>query len=205
MVNKYAATVRARADVAEGSTPGSVGGGSEGKAGSDGGLGGQSCTSGSAAPGTAPGQGGQGLIDTTLAGTWSWSEYGYSCPAADIGAAGQASGDGKRGGALGHKGDKGYQCIGRPHDYPGAGGPGVDGPAGGCGAAAQPSPWSAGSFDGTSWMASKGDDGEHTLNHELLAGCRTARCSSPPSTSQSWRHHRVDRCAAHFRPAREYP
>ena len=137
-----------------GNSSGSVGSGVEGAAGPDGGKGGPSCTASPAA--TPAGEGGQGGIDDMRA-TWNGS---FTCVSSDGGGAGQPSGDGTAGGARGSQGSHGLWCNTRPHDQPGDGAPGVDGPAGGCGAAAQPSAWSSGSFDGTSWVASKGDDGK---------------------------------------------
>lgn len=125
-----------------------------GASGAAGGAGGASCTTGG---GSKQGRGGQGGTDIMTAVYESF--FNWRCTSTDHGSDGQPSGDGKPGGSRGAKGAHGLACGDRPHDYPGNGVPGKEGPSGDCGVAAQSSPLSGGSFQGTEWIASRGDDG----------------------------------------------
>lgn len=98
------------------------------------------------------GDGGRGGTD---APTWN----NGNCQTSDSGENGQRSGA-VTGGALGQHGTAGLWCANRPHDAPGIGAIGGPGSQGACGRVAQASPLSAGSFDGTAWRPSQGDDGE---------------------------------------------
>lgn len=132
-----------------------VANGQNGGAGTNGGGAGPSCA---ANPTPGAGAGGHGGTDVTTA-TYV-SLWNYDCRSTDAGSAGQPSGDGTSGGTKGPKGAQGIACGGRPHDAPASGLPGGPGVPGACGGQAQASPWSSGRFDGATWVASRGDDGQ---------------------------------------------
>lgn len=116
-----------------------------------GGTAGQSCVANHT---SSAGNGGNGGISAN--GTNLSSGCFVNSPSAT---AGQPSGIASGGGA-GPTGTVGIWCTNRPHDQPGDGMPGVNGNPGACGAPARISPFTAGSFNGTTWSAGRGDNGE---------------------------------------------
>ncbi|MES2787569.1 MAG: hypothetical protein V4684_19040 [Pseudomonadota bacterium] len=100
---------------------------------------------------SSDGNGGAGGTDRT-------QEDNGNCTTYDDGKNGNSSGS-VIGGLLGTKGAAGLWCNGRPHDAPGEGGIGGTGANGSCGRPARASALAAGSFDGTTWKASMGDNG----------------------------------------------
>ena len=143
-------------DGQDGSVPAPAGSPSAGADWDKGGAGGARCTADTEA---GTGAGGHGGTDFTTAK--QLSSYGFECSSADLGSAGEPAGGAPASAraALGTKGPAGLWCNNRPHDYPIPGVAGGPGAAGACGAATQPSPRTAGSFSGTTWVASRGDDG----------------------------------------------
>lgn len=143
-------------DGLDGSVPAPAGAPGNGSDGIAYGFGGPSCAANTEAGTGRGGQGGTGLTTAIQR-----SAYGFDCVFTDIGSAGQpAGGDpAKTRAALGTSGPAGQWCNGRPYNYPVPGVNGAPGAAGACGAATQPSPLTAGSFNGTVWVASRGDNG----------------------------------------------
>ena len=143
-------------DGLDGSVPAPAGAPGNGINGIDGGRGGPSCAANTEAGTGEGGQGGTGWLYV-----FQRSPYGFDCDVVDKGSAGQpAGGDpAKTRAALGTSGPAGQWCNGRPYNYPVPGVNGAPGAAGACGAATQPSPLTAGSFSGTVWVASRGDNG----------------------------------------------
>jgi hypothetical protein len=128
-----------------------AGPGGAGIPGAMGGAAGQSCVANHTSSAGNGGTGGISANGTNLSSGCSVSSPGPT--------AGQASG-GASGGGAGPTGDVGIWCTNRPHDQPGDGMPGVNGNPGQCGAPARISASTAGSFNGTTWSPSQGDNGQ---------------------------------------------